>query len=248
MKLKLSTLLTIALAFVLTACGNATTSVPTLAPSAEPPDDMTPIPFPNETEVLSWRREGGIAGFCDALTVFANGDFTVANCMGQPPVRNGELNDQQMAQFTNWVKTFESFEDGPDDTTVTFPDQMFVKTIFKGAGTTQAGPDDIAAISEFASLLVAETPPTQPTDTSGHPEAATKARDFLAAELGISSSEITIVSVEAVEWSDSCLGLGGAEEMCAAMITPGYRVILEAQGKEYDLHTDESGDNIRRVP
>jgi hypothetical protein len=33
--------------------------------------------------------------------------------------------------------------------------------------------------------------------------------------------------------------------MCTMVITPGYRVILEAGGKQYDYHTDASGDVVR---
>lgn len=238
MKLLSSVLLPIVLVFLLAACARPTGG----APIQQQPRAITPIPFPVDTVVLNWRREGGIAGFCDEVTVFADGSFMVANCAGQPPTRSSHLNDQQMGELANWVNTFSSFNDGPDDTTATFPDQMFVKTIFKGAGTTQAGPEDIAAISEFASLLAAGTPPTNPGD---QPEAAIKARDFLAAQLGISTDEITVVRAEAVEWSDSCLGLGQADEICAQMITPGYKVILEVKGSQYELHTDQNGENIR---
>lgn len=238
MKLLSSVLLPITLVFLLAACASPTESMPT----QQQPAAITPIPFPDDTVVLTWRREGGIAGFCDEVTVFANGDFKVANCSGQPPERNGQLNDQQMGELTDWVNTLSSFDDGPDDATAEFPDQMFVKTIFKGAGTTQASPEDIAAISEFASLLVAETPPTNP---GNEPEPVAKARDFLATQAGISTDEITVVSVEAVEWSDSCLGLGQADEICAQMITPGYKIIFEVKGSQYEVHTDQSGENIR---
>lgn len=206
--------------------------------------NVTPLPtpalFPDDTPVLVWHREGGIAGFCDDLTVRAGGSYSVANCMAQPgSERTGRLDADQLRQLTLWVMTFQSFEtsEGEHDT---FPDAMIVRATFKGTGTAQAGPDDIAAIHNFASLLVAGS-------GGNRPEAVARARDFLAAELNIAVEEVIVVSFEFVEWPDSCLGAAGLDEMCAQVITPGYRVLLQAGGSSYELHTDETGASVRRV-
>src|SRR5688572_10655920 len=201
----------------------------------------TPALFPDDTPVLVWHREGGIAGFCDDLTVRAGGSYSVANCMAQPgSERTGQLDADQLRQLTLWVMTFQSFEtsEGEHDT---FPDAMIVRTTFKGTGTAQASPDDIAAINNFASLLVAGS-------GGNRPEAVARARDFLAAELNIAAEEVIVVSFEFVEWPDSCLGAAAPDEMCAQVITPGYRVMLQAGGSQYELHTDETGTSIRQMP
>jgi hypothetical protein len=62
----------------------------------------------------------------------------------------------------------------------------------------------------------------------------------------ITLDQIEIVSVEEVEWSDSCLGLGGPAESCAAVVTPGFLIVLEAGGTEYEFHTDTTGENLRQ--
>lgn len=72
-----------------------------------------------------------------------------------------------------------------------------------------------------------------------------KSRKDLAQKLGVSVNEITISKVEQVEWSDGCLGLGGPAESCLAAITPGLRVTLVAQGKNYIYRTDLTGQAIR---
>ncbi len=54
-----------------------------------------------------------------------------------------------------------------------------------------------------------------------------------------------MVSVEAVDWPDGCLGVQTPGVMCTMVITPGYRVILEADGKQYEYHTNASGDVVR---
>jgi hypothetical protein len=213
------------------------------APSGDATATLLPTPalFPDDTPVLVWHREGGIAGFCDDLTVRAGGSYSVANCMAQPgSERTGQLDAGQLRQLTLWVMTFQSFEtsEGEHDT---FPDAMIVRFAFKGTGTAQAGPDDIAAINNFASLLVAGSA------GGDYPEAVARARDFLAADLNIPVGDVSIVSFEFVEWPDSCLGLAGLDEMCAQVITPGYRVLLQAGGSSYELHTDETGTSIRRA-
>ena len=88
----------------------------------------------------------------------------------------------------------------------------------------------------------------EPTNTP-HPDppyAALAARQALANELGIAVDEIDVVSFSQEDWPDACLGLAETDEMCAQVITPGWRVVLSAEGQEYVYRTDESGESIRR--
>jgi hypothetical protein len=71
-----------------------------------------------------------------------------------------------------------------------------------------------------------------------------QAKARLAQHLGVSADEITAVSAEFVEWSDACLGVHSAGQMCAQVITPGYRIMLEAAGKQYEVHTDRNGTSV----
>ncbi len=77
------------------------------------------------------------------------------------------------------------------------------------------------------------------------PEAVLDAQRWLADQLNTAAEQVTIVTIEQAEWSDSCLGLGGAAESCAAVITPGWRAIFEADGQRYEVRTDETGGTIR---
>lgn len=87
----------------------------------------------------------------------------------------------------------------------------------------------------------------QPVGESGElpPVAVVKARQALADSLGIGVEKVEILSHEAAEWSDSCLGLGGAAESCLLVMVPGWKVELSAEGKTYIARTDELGDAIR---
>ena len=64
------------------------------------------------------------------------------------------------------------------------------------------------------------------------------AKEDLARRLGISVSEISLISVEAVDWPDTSLGCPQPGMMYAQVITPGYLIVLEAKGQAYEYHTD----------
>jgi len=70
----------------------------------------------------------------------------------------------------------------------------------------------------------------------------TQARDELAGELGVAVDEINVVQAESMQWSDSSLGCPEPGMMYLQAITPGYRVILEHDGEQYDYHADERGN------
>lgn len=98
--------------------------------------------------------------------------------------------------------------------------------------------------------LPPQTTPTLPTPPAGDqapfPPAVTAARQALAEMLGIDPAQASVAAYAPTEWSDSCLGLGGMAESCLQVITPGYRVILEAGGKSYVFHTDQDGAAVRQ--
>jgi hypothetical protein len=80
---------------------------------------------------------------------------------------------------------------------------------------------------------------TEVTPPPGAQEVVRLAKEDLAQRLGVAVDQIQLVSVEAVDWSDTSLGCPQPGMMYAQVITPGYRVVLEAGGKQYDYHTDE---------
>ncbi len=64
------------------------------------------------------------------------------------------------------------------------------------------------------------------------------AQKDLALRLGLAQEAIRLVSLEAVEWRDASLGCPQPGMMYAQVITPGFRVVLEAEGRTYEYHTD----------
>ena len=67
----------------------------------------------------------------------------------------------------------------------------------------------------------------------------------LAEQTQLSPADMTVVSVEAVEWPDACLGVDNPDEMCAAVITPGFSVVIETPNGQYEVHTNADASSIR---
>lgn len=91
-------------------------------------------------------------------------------------------------------------------------------------------------------------PNTPASDTPGELPLSGRARETLAKQLGTSPADIRLVQSEPVQWSDACLGAPKPGEMCAQVITPGYRLLFDTPQGPYEVHTDERGVSFRIVP
>jgi len=87
-----------------------------------------------------------------------------------------------------------------------------------------------------------------PGPVEEEPAAVGAARVALAEELGVDAGTIAVTLWESVNWPDACLGVPDPLELCAAVVTPGYRVFLELQGTEYEYHTNQDGTSVRLAP
>lgn len=70
----------------------------------------------------------------------------------------------------------------------------------------------------------------------------------LAQRLGVATTAITVRSVESVEWPDASLGCPQPGMMYAQVITPGFRIVLEANGKHYEYHSGTGSVILCRKP
>ena len=92
-----------------------------------------------------------------------------------------------------------------------------------------------------------EDPPLEelPTEVSEDLTPAQQAAiSELVRNLGLDTDQIEILSTEAVEWPDACLGISVDDTACAEVITPGYRVTLEVNGNQVEYRTNEEGTVI----
>jgi hypothetical protein len=67
----------------------------------------------------------------------------------------------------------------------------------------------------------------------------------LAENLDLTPDKIKLISTEAVDWPNACLGIETEGVACAEVITPGFRILLEANGKQVEYRTNQDGTVIR---
>jgi hypothetical protein len=102
----------------------------------------------------------------------------------------------------------------------------------------------------FALVLLAvgcgpEETPAEATPIGLQPDVARNAKEKLSQVTGAGVEAIEIVRANQVEWTDTCLELGGEDEFCGQALTPGWSLIMDAGGQEYEVHTDLDGETVR---
>jgi len=81
-----------------------------------------------------------------------------------------------------------------------------------------------------------------------YPPAVAAGIGWLAESLGEDPGKLVVLDYAPADWPDACLGLAGPDELCAQVITPGWRIVLQAGDAEVVLRGDELGTVIRREP
>jgi hypothetical protein len=66
------------------------------------------------------------------------------------------------------------------------------------------------------------------------------AKEDLASRLSLDLDQISLVEAKSVFWRDASLGCPQPGMVYAQVITPGFRITLEAKGQIYDYHADKS--------
>ena len=87
-----------------------------------------------------------------------------------------------------------------------------------------------------------DTPPNSTAETfQPQPEELndlqSRAREVLASRLAVPAATLTLISDEAVQWSDASLGCPREGMGYAQVITPGHRMKFRHNGHTYEVHT-----------
>ena len=93
---------------------------------------------------------------------------------------------------------------------------------------TEDGTPAALAMIEIAPQIVVDDPLSRLVE---------RATEDLMQAANTAAEEITVVSTEEMEWSDTSLGCPEPDGMYAQMITPGYLIVLETGGESYKYHT-----------
>ena len=67
----------------------------------------------------------------------------------------------------------------------------------------------------------------------------------LSETLNVPVEDIMVVSTEAVDWPDGCLGIAEEGIACAEVITPGLRIALETDGRQVEYRMNRDGTQVR---
>lgn len=94
-------------------------------------------------------------------------------------------------------------------------------------------------------LPTVEEPAADVIPLTGKEQAIITAKALISAREGLPLDSLTVNAITAVDWRNSCLGCAGPDENCAMVITPGYRLLLQAGDAQYEVHTDATGERAR---
>lgn len=109
---------------------------------------------------MVWKREGGIAGFCDTLTVFRSGEVFTSNCKSQQAEGTmgslaALLTASEQKEFHQWVREFGEAElDASDPKGVA--DGMMLTLIWFGSGDAEPSESEQQELFNFAQDLYQE--------------------------------------------------------------------------------------------
>ncbi len=84
-------------------------------------------------------------------------------------------------------------------------------------------------------------------DSSSSPKV--RAREALMAARGAlddsrARAYATLVALEPVDWPNTSLGCPEPERTYAQVVTPGFRLVFEYKGQQYEYHTDQDGSTV----
>ena len=104
---------------------------------------------------FSWHREGGVAGFCNDLSVYTSGAMFATDCKNGKAHDLGQawLDSTQLTQLYQWLDRLTRFEYAPQSQATT--DAMTIRLVFSGQGSVKPSENDQKAVELFAEQLYA---------------------------------------------------------------------------------------------
>jgi hypothetical protein len=100
------------------------------------------------------------------------------------------------------------------------------------------------AVPPTPTTALTQAVPIVTQGNSGLTPAQQGAIEAVAKKYNIPNEQIHIVSTEAVSWPNGCLGVVIPGVMCTDVIVDGYRIKLEANGQQFEIHTNQDGTNV----
>jgi hypothetical protein len=114
-------------------------------------------------------------------------------------------------------------------------------TAVPGAPAGPGGASDAPTTRPLGSQVAVPSPSGGTTGGAVPDEIVQKAIADAAVQAGVDPSAVTVVSAEATTWNDGALGCPEPGKMYTQALVPGYKIVLEADGKTMDYHASETG-------
>lgn len=113
---------------------------------------------------MLWRREGGVAGFCDDLLIYSTGQVRSYSCGGDAiePTGEGRLSAEELEQLYEWLDTFQqTMVEEIDDAEA---DAMTIQMLLVGRGMEEATDEQKQDMAAFAEEQFNGVEPVEPVD------------------------------------------------------------------------------------
>ncbi|NLG28473.1 MAG: hypothetical protein GX557_11220, partial [Chloroflexi bacterium] len=202
----------------------STEVVPTATPTPEPLTPVVRLPS------LAWRRDAVVGSECASLSIDEQGVLRYGDCHGHTVV--GYLTQDELAAYLGYVSRYASFDLSTADA-----NGQTVRLV--GNGSVVASAAERVTVANWAAGVYERL-----EEIELRKDRAAQARVALAAKLGVPVDAIDTVRVEAVTWPDACLGLARDGQMCAQVLTPGYRLEFVVNGVSYEYRSDRRGNLV----
>jgi hypothetical protein len=106
--------------------------------------------FSRQTEksaiAVTWRRDCGIAGFCDEMQIFTNGEVKARSCRGNAD-KTVKLSSEDLNRLNTWRKRFGNFDIDSNQRGVA--DGLNVTLSLKGTGSGRPTDAERQEISQW---------------------------------------------------------------------------------------------------
>ena len=101
-----------------------------------------------------------------------------------------------------------------------------------------AGATAAPASTASSATTTARSASPRPTLSADEATSVDLAKQDLAKRLGVPAYRLRVDSVTSVAWPTSALGCPRPGLLYSQLVTPGYRIVLEAGGQTYEYHSD----------
>ena len=101
------------------------------------------------------------------------------------------------------------------------------------------------SVGNAQTSTIAATPPESTSSDALPTEVKTAIINDAVKRTSKTVSAIKITEARSQQWSDGCLGLAKADEICTQAITPGYQVTVTDGINNWTYRTDATGNTVR---